>query len=96
MHGHSFRLTLRLIGERQEPVGWVRDYHEISKTADPILKRLDHRVLNEISGLENPTSENLAIYLFQELKTALPELVQVTVSETPDTECSYPVLVERI
>ena len=94
MHGHSFLLSLRLVGEQDPKIGWVRDYHEIAKIVQKILGDLDHRVLNEVPGLENPTSENLAIYLFNRLKKDLKELVQVTVSETPDTECSYPSLLE--
>ena len=96
MHGHSFLLSLRLVGSQDPKVGWVRDYHEISKMVQEIIGDLDHRILNEISGLENPTSENLAIYLFNRIKKVLPELIQISVSETPDTECSYPALVERI
>lgn len=92
IHGHGFRVTLRMIGKVRQPVGWVRDYHEISRTVAPLLESLDHRVLNEIPGLENPTSENLAIYIFEKLQVLLPELVQVTISETPDTECTFPVL----
>lgn len=95
MHGHGFRISLRLIGETHARIGWVRDYHEISRTVAPVLNGLDHRVLNEVPGLENPTSEHLAIYLFEKLAALLPELVQVTVSETPDTECSYPVLFDK-
>lgn len=91
LHGHGFRVTLRLVGEVDAKIGWVRDYHEISKTVAPVLGALDHRVLNEVPGLENPTSELLAVYLFEKIKPLIPELAQVTISETPDTECSYPV-----
>jgi 6-pyruvoyltetrahydropterin/6-carboxytetrahydropterin synthase len=91
MHGHSFRITLVLRGEIDPKIGWVRDYHEITKTLDPLLKSLDHHVLNEIPGLENPTSELLAVYLFEKIKVLIPEVVQVQISETADTECSYPV-----
>ena len=92
IHGHSFKITLRLVGENDPQIGWVRDYHEISRAVAPILGALDHRLLNEVPGLENPTSELLAVYLFEKIRVVLPELVQVTVSETPDTECSYPVI----
>ena len=92
MHGHSFLITLRLVGERDSQIGWVRDYHQIEKLIKPLLAELDHHVLNEVRGLENPTSENLALWLFERSRKLIPELVQVTVSETPSTECSYPVL----
>ncbi len=92
MHGHSFMITLRLIGESVEPIGWVRDYHEIQKSVEPTLKKLDHQVLNKVPGLENPTSENLSYWLYNEIKKTIPELVQIIVAETPSTECRYPVL----
>jgi 6-pyruvoyltetrahydropterin/6-carboxytetrahydropterin synthase len=91
MHGHSFRLTLVLSGPVHEKTGWFMDYHLISEKMRPLLQRLDHQVLNEIQGLENPTTENLCIWLFAEVKKILPELTRVSVSETPDTECSYPI-----
>lgn len=92
MHGHSFLITLRLIGEAHPQIGWVRDYHEIETTMKPLLNQLDHRVLNEVPGLENPTSENLCAWIFHQAQKLIPELVQVTVSETPQTECSFPVI----
>jgi 6-pyruvoyltetrahydropterin/6-carboxytetrahydropterin synthase len=92
MHGHSFLITLRLVGEADPQIGWVRDYHEIEKSMKPWLQELDHKVLNEVHGLENPTSENLCAWIYERVRKQIPELVQVSVSETPNTECSYPVL----
>lgn len=92
MHGHGFVIRLRLVGETDPARGWLRDYHEIHRVVRPLLDDLDHKVLNEIRGLENPTSENLAHFLYQKLKVLLPELVQISVSETPDTEALYPVI----
>lgn len=92
MHGHSFVIILRLVGEQDPKIGWVRDYHEIERVMKPLLAELDHRVLNEVSGLENPTSENLALWIYSQARKNLPELIQVSVAETPTTECSYPVL----
>jgi 6-pyruvoyltetrahydropterin/6-carboxytetrahydropterin synthase len=92
MHGHSFVITLRLVGPKDEKRGWVRDYHEITEAMTPLLRQLDHQVLNEIPGLENPSSENLAEWIFQKAKAKLPELIQVGVAETPTTECFYPAL----
>lgn len=91
VHGHSFQILLVLQGEQNE-IGWVQDFHEITEQAKPVLSELDHRLLNEVPGLSNPTSENLAVYLFEKLKNRLPLLVQVRIRETPDTECSYPIL----
>ena len=92
MHGHSFLITLRLIGEMHPKIGWVKDYNEILATAKPVIDQMDHVTLNELPGLENPTSENLAIWLYDDLKPLIPELAQVIISETPSTECRYPVL----
>jgi 6-pyruvoyltetrahydropterin/6-carboxytetrahydropterin synthase len=91
MHGHGFLITLRLVGS-QTQVGWVRDYHEIESSMKPLIRQIDHQILNEVSGLENPTSENLCKWIFENAQKVIPELVQVTVSETPTTECSYPVI----
>ncbi len=90
MHGHSFKLILTLQGPLQPKLGWVRDYHEIEKTVKPFLLMLDHQTLNQVPGLENPTSENLALWLYKKLKGPLPELVRISVQETSTTECSYP------
>lgn len=90
LHGHSFVIILTLKGTLDSQLGWVRDYHEISNLIRPWLDKLDHRVLNEVDGLENPTSELLAMWLFDRLVKNLPELTRVTVRETPTTECSYP------
>lgn len=92
MHGHSFKIILRLIGPQDPEIGWVRDYHEIDLKMKPLLKQIDHRVLNEVAGLENPTSENLAAWIFKNLQKEVPELIQVIVKETPDTECRFPVI----
>jgi 6-pyruvoyltetrahydropterin/6-carboxytetrahydropterin synthase len=89
LHGHSFVITLTLFGPWKEDLGWMYDYHDLNQIVHPTLKVLDHRYLNDIPGLENPTSEALCIYLFTKLKPQLPELQKVTVAETPTTECSY-------
>ncbi len=90
MHGHSFQIILTLIGDLDPQVGWVRDYQEISQIIRPLLQELDHRVLNEVKGLENPTSEHLAIWIYDRLTSQLPELKRVSIRETSATECSYP------
>lgn len=87
MHGHSFHIILTLVGEKNS-VGWVIDYNEIKEKMSPILKRLDHQVLN--TTIENPTSENLCEYIYTEAKKVLPQITRITILETPHTECSYP------
>lgn len=90
MHGHSFKIILTLVGEQDPHLGWVVDYHEVARKMQPVLEALDHRVLNEVAGLENPTSENLAKWIHEKGRVVLPMLTRVTVMETPSTECSYP------
>jgi 6-pyruvoyltetrahydropterin/6-carboxytetrahydropterin synthase len=90
MHGHSFKITLTLVGENHPTLGWVVDYHEITSKMKPLLDQLDHRILNDVLGLPNPTSENLCLWLYENAKGFIPELMRVTVAETPTTECSYP------
>jgi 6-pyruvoyltetrahydropterin/6-carboxytetrahydropterin synthase len=91
-HGHSFRVVLILQGQLNEQIGWVRDYHEIQLIWDKEIKTsLDHKLLNEVLGLSNPTSEFISKWIFEKLIGKLPELKQVVISETPTTECRYPV-----
>lgn len=89
MHGHSFKIILTLKGPVDPKVGWVMDYHVITKVMEPILKKLDHRVLNEVEGLSNPTSELLAKWIFDRVIKEIPLLTSVNISETPNTECIY-------
>lgn len=91
VHGHSFKIILTLVGELDPSIGWVRDYHEISEVMKPLLSLLDHKLLNDIEGLKNPTSELLAVWIYERAKKALPELSRVSIQETPTTECSYPI-----
>ena len=89
LHGHSFRVTVFVDGPIQQPTGWVMDFAEIKTAFKPILDRLDHYYLNEIPGLENPTSEQLAIWIWNELKPKLPELVRIRVCETCTSGSEY-------
>ena len=92
MHGHSFKIIIQLHGEIDSKIGWVMDYHEISKHMTPLLNQLDHKVLNEVPGLENPTSELLAKWIYDRGLKLIPGLKSVTIMETPTTECRYPVI----
>lgn len=89
LHGHSFRVTVFVNGPIQQPTGWVMDFADIKVAFKPILDRLDHYYLNEIPGLENPTSEQLAIWIWNELKPKLPALVRIRVCETCTSGCEY-------
>jgi len=92
LHGHSFRITLILEGRLQPELGWVLDYTDIKSAASPTLEQLDHHYLNDIPGLENPTSEVLARWIYDQIKPRLAGLAQVIVAETCTTECRYPII----
>ena len=89
LHGHTYRVEIALEGDLDRDLGWVADYGEISAALKPLLAQLDHHCLNEIPGLENPTAEVLAAWLFARLHSPLPMLADVTVSETPATSAVY-------
>lgn len=89
LHGHSFRLEIEVHGPVDPHTGWLIDFGVLDEHVGPLVGRLDHRCLNEIEGLENPTSEVLAVWLFRALRPALPQLVSVTIYETSDAHCIY-------
>lgn len=89
LHGHSFRVALHIDGAVDPHTGWVKDFAEIKAIFKPIYERLDHNYLNDIPGLENPTSEVLAKWIWAELKPLLRELCQVTIRETCTSGCIY-------
>lgn len=88
LHGHSFKVEIAIGGAVDETTGWFIDYEEVDQAFAPLHDALDHRYLNDIDGLENPTSENLARWLWQRLTSKLP-LQRVTVFETCDARCEY-------
>ena len=89
LHGHSFVIRIHIEGPLAAPQGWVQDFAEISAAFAPLHEALDHRYLNDIRGLENPTSENLAIWIWRRLAPALPMLAAVEVRETCTCGCVY-------
>lgn len=89
LHGHSFLITLLFFGPWNPELAWMRDYHDIEQVVRPILNTLDHHYLNDVPGLEKPTSESLCVYLFEKIKILIPELQKISIAETPTTECSY-------
>jgi 6-pyruvoyltetrahydropterin/6-carboxytetrahydropterin synthase len=82
LHGHSFRVGVHVEGSVGERSGWVMDFADIARAFEPLHAELDHRYLNEIPGLENPTSENLARWIWSRLAQALPGLSRIEVRET--------------
>ena len=90
MHGHSYRVEITVAGEVDEHAGWLIDFADITAVVEPLLKReLDHRTLNDVPGLENPTSEMLCAWLWERLDPLLPGLAAITVHETCTARCTY-------
>ena len=89
MHGHSFVVEVTVAGEMDEAKGWLIDFAEITAVVEPLLKNeLDHRALNDVPGLENPTSEVLCGWLWKRLIGKLPMLTALTVHETCTARCT--------
>jgi len=89
LHGHTFKIIIFACGEIDAKMGWVVDFGDITKAFKPLYEQLDHYYLNDIEGLENPTSENLARWIWQHLKPQLPQLCKIEVKETPTSGCIY-------
>lgn len=89
IHGHSFRGEVAVRGPIDPHLGWVIDFADLRKVIDPIVNELDHYLLNEINGLENPTSEMLAVWFWRRLEPSLPNIHRVTIEETCTSRCHY-------
>jgi 6-pyruvoyltetrahydropterin/6-carboxytetrahydropterin synthase len=89
LHGHSFRVDVTLHGPLDPTLGWVVDFGDIKAAAQPVFDLLDHRYLNDITGLDNPTSEVLCLWLWERLAPALPGLHAIRVRETCNASCTY-------
>lgn len=89
LHGHSFRVILFVSGQVDESVGWILDFADMKAAFAPVLKRLDHYYLNEVEGLENPTSENIARWIWKETQPRLPQLSKIVLYETCTAGCTY-------
>ena len=89
LHGHSYRVRVYVSGDLDPTLGWVLDFADIREACEPIRLELDHYYLNDIEGLENPTSEVLARWIWQRLKPALPAMSKIEVGETCTSGCAY-------
>ena len=89
LHGHSFKVDVVIAGEVDPAKGYLIDYGDIKRVAEPVIGELDHQYLNEIPGLENPTAEHLARWVFDRLKAELPLLSAVIIHETCMSSCAY-------
>lgn len=89
LHGHSFKVEVVVEGDVTKEKGYLIDYGEITEVVEPLRTQLDHYCLNEIEGLENPTSEMLAVWIWERLTEKLPMLSQIIVHETCSASCTY-------
>lgn len=89
LHGHSFKVELVCEGDVNPTSGWLIDFADIKAAFEPLYEQLDHHYLNEIDGLENPTAENLARWIWIRVQKKLPLLTQVNVAETCHSRCEY-------
>jgi len=89
LHGHSFQVEIVVDGPVDPQMGWVMDYADIKSAFAPIHQRLDHHFLNEIPGLENPTSERIAEWIWSQLRPGLPLLTEIVVAETCTARCVF-------
>lgn len=89
LHGHSFRVEVVVEGEVDPAKGYLIDFSDIRDACEPIRRQLDHYYLNEIPGLENPTAEMIAAWIWRQLKPALPLLSEIIVYETCQSRCEF-------
>ncbi|HNQ23523.1 MAG TPA: 6-carboxytetrahydropterin synthase QueD [Phycisphaerae bacterium] len=89
LHGHSYRVDITCAGPVDPQTGWLIDFGDIRAAFEPLRARLDHTCLNDVEGLENPTAENLARWIWERLKPVLPLLTQVRVAEGCHAYCEY-------
>jgi 6-pyruvoyltetrahydropterin/6-carboxytetrahydropterin synthase len=89
LHGHSFKVEIAIAGPCDPELGWLMDYADMNEAFRPIWEQLDHRYLNEIPGLQNPTSEAIAGWIWARLKPRLAGLIEVDVAETCTARCCY-------
>ncbi len=82
LHGHTFGVRLVVRGAIDPQSGWVIDFADLANAWAPVHDALDHRLLNEVPGLANPTSENIALWIWKALRVTIPSLVAVEISET--------------
>jgi len=89
MHGHSYRVDLELSGEVDPHTGFVIDFFDVERVFKPLLEQLDHHTLNDIDGLENPTAENISVWIWSHTKPLIAQLSSVKVFETPFCWAEY-------
>lgn len=89
IHGHTYRMVVHLEGELDNKLGWVMDFSEMKKVIAPIVDSIDHKLLNNTPGLENPTCEIITLWLWNKIKPAIPLLKRIELHETPTSGAVY-------
>jgi 6-pyruvoyltetrahydropterin/6-carboxytetrahydropterin synthase len=89
LHGHTYHVSIHVAGPVDPERGWILDFSDIDAAFEPVREALDHRYLNDVAGLANPTSEHLAAWIWERLAPALPGLSRLVVKETCTSGCSY-------
>jgi 6-pyruvoyltetrahydropterin/6-carboxytetrahydropterin synthase len=89
VHGHSYRVELALAGPVDPQTGFVVDFFDVERAFEGVLEFLDHQYLNEIDGLANPTAENIALWIWSQVRPKLAQLSLVRVFETPQCWAEY-------
>lgn len=89
VHGHTYILTIYIEREPDKNLGWVMDFAEIKSAVLPVLKIIDHKMLNDIPGLENPTCELIAKWLWEKIKSLIPSMNKIELRENPASGVIY-------
>jgi 6-pyruvoyltetrahydropterin/6-carboxytetrahydropterin synthase len=89
MHGHTYRLKVFIQGELDPILGWIMDFKELKDALLPVIDQLDHKLINNIKGLENPTAENITVWIWEQIRPSLPLLSRIELYETPTTGVIY-------
>ncbi|MEO9967942.1 MAG: 6-carboxytetrahydropterin synthase QueD [Reichenbachiella sp.] len=89
MHGHTYNLTVFLEGDLDTELQWVMDFKELKDVVKPVIERIDHQLLNNIDGLENPTAERIVVWIWEQIQPKLPLLSKLELNETPTSGAVY-------
>jgi 6-pyruvoyltetrahydropterin/6-carboxytetrahydropterin synthase len=89
IHGHTYQLTIFMDGPIHTELAWVADFADVKQVVSPIVDMVDHKLLNEVPGLENPTCELLAVWLWNKIKALVPQLSKIELWETPTSGVVY-------
>ncbi len=89
MHGHTYRLRVHVGGSIDERVGWIVDFAEVKRLTNEVIGELDHRVLNEVQGLEQPTTERIVVWIWDRLRERLPGLARLELWENANSGVAY-------